>query len=111
MFESRPRQRGGRTCILLAWVLLGDAVGRGLRKLELLHHLGGQETHCRTVSGHRVRVFYNTGSNLTLFKLSHKIKLNTLFMAKVETTYNELESANVIDIYITRAATNDYFHC
>lgn len=32
-------------------------------------------------------------------------------MAKVETTYNELESANVIDIYITRAATNDYFHC
>ncbi len=25
-----------RTCILLAWVLLGDAGGRGLRKLELL---------------------------------------------------------------------------
>lgn len=41
---------GARTCILLAWVLLGDAGGRGLRKLELLHHLGGQETHCRTVN-------------------------------------------------------------
>lgn len=38
-------QMGERTCILLAWVLLGDAGGRGLRKLELLHHLGRQETH------------------------------------------------------------------
>lgn len=35
-----------RTCILLSRVLLGDAGRRGLRKLELLHHLGGQETHC-----------------------------------------------------------------
>lgn len=51
--ESRPQtQLGfeGRTCVLLAWVLLGDAGGRGLRKLELLHHLGRQETHCRTVN-------------------------------------------------------------
>lgn len=42
--------RGERTGKVLAWVLLGDTGGRGLRKLELLHHGGGQETHCRTVN-------------------------------------------------------------
>lgn len=54
------------TCILLAWVLLGDAGGRRLRKLELLHHLGGQETHGRTVNEHththRVKCFYKIKS-------------------------------------------------
>lgn len=46
---------GQQACILLAWVLLGDTGGRGLRKLELLHHRGGQETHCRTHGGVLVR--------------------------------------------------------
>lgn len=41
-------RQGEHTCKLLAWVLLGDTGGRSLRKLELLHHGGGQETHCRT---------------------------------------------------------------
>lgn len=57
------RGRGRRTCVLLARVLLGDAGGRGLRKLELLHHLGGQETDCRTVDE-------NTECTLSGFKLS-----------------------------------------
>lgn len=33
------------TCILLAWVLMGNTRGYGLSKLQ---HLGWQETYCRT---------------------------------------------------------------
>lgn len=54
------------TCVLLAWVLLGDTGGRRLRKLELLHHLGGQETHCRTVNEWNARTLDELSACRTL---------------------------------------------
>ena len=52
-----------QTCILLAWVLMRNTRGYGLSKL---HHLGWQETYCRTATEytqkHHVRISKHTFS-------------------------------------------------